>query len=314
MSKINNFVTGLVASASSKLNKNLLLKDLDSTISITREIIQPSTQTAVSENAPEFKTKWAQTRNQRFNKAMGLTKTDTNMFVIINPIITRVIGVLEELKDYFEKKEEVKVEGLNYQTATAMQLYYVARWYIDFSKDFLLLLYTNEMQADLENDRSAPPFTKAEVEEIENRFELYIQFSQFFGKNMKESVTEYLIRLPESEVTEDGVSVIETMMRGKKVFDIPDTRETKNFLLGPSLFVASIVAQVQEQRYQSAVMEQKSVNLRILQVEQLKYAAESGGDTGGRTLESIEKELDYNNKRLRDIRKRVEAMEKKYEL
>ena len=314
MSKINNFVNGLMTGASTKLNKNLLLKDMDSTISITKEIIHPSTQSATEENGPEFKTKWAQSRNQRFNKAMGLSKLDANMFTIVNPIIVRVITVMEELKSYFEKVEEVTVEGLNYQSATAMQLYYIARWYIDYSKDFLLLLYTNEMQADLSEDRTAPPFTKAEVEEIENKFELYIQFSVFFGKSMKESISSYLERLPEMDITQDGESIIDTMTRGKTAFNLPDSKESKNFMMGPALFVASIVAQSQEQRYQAAVIEQKSVNLRILQIEQLKASVEAGDESSGRTLDSIEKELDYNNKRLRDIRKKVEKMEKKYEL
>lgn len=300
--------------ASTKLNKNLLLKDMDSTISITRDIIHPSTQSATEENGPEFKTKWAQTRNQRFNKALGLSKLDTNMFLVVNPIIVRVISVMEELKSYFEKVEEVTVEGLNYQSATAMQLYYISRWYIDYSKDFLLLLYTNEMQSDLSEDRTAPPFTKAEVEEIENKFELYIEFSVFFGKNMKESVSSYIERLPEMEVSADGESVIDSMMRGKKTMQIPDSKSSKNFFMGPALFVASIVAQSQEQRYQAAMIEQKSVNLRILQIEQLKSAIEAGDTSTGRTLDSIEKELDYNNKRLRDIRKKVEKMERKYEL
>jgi len=314
MSKLKNFVSGLSTNASTRMNKNLLLKDIDSTINITRELVKPSTENASVGTGPELKTKWSQTRAAMFNRAVGNTKPGANMFYSINLVVGRVIEVMEDLKKFFEGSTEVNIEGLNYQSATAIQLYYISRWYIDYSKDFLLLLYTNEMSSDVSSDRIAPPFTKAEVEEIENKFSLYIQFTTFFGSNMKMSVNEYLSKLPDMEVTDESESAIESLMRGDKSFKLVDTKEVSNFMHGPGFFIASVVAQRQEQRYQSAKMEADSVKLRILQVEQLKSSVENGGDANGRTLENITKELDYNNKRLRDLRKDIDKMEKKYEL
>lgn len=302
-----------MSASSNKLNKNLLLKDIDSTIMITRENIAPSVDLAAGERKPEMKTKWSQVRNAQFNKAMGL-KPESNMFYAINVNVGRVIAILEELKNFFDSEGEVNVEGLNYRSTTAMQLYYVARWYINYSKDFLLLTYTNESNNDIGSDRIAPPFTKAEIEEIENKFTLYVQFSVFFNTNSKLSVKDYLSKLPDMNLDGDNGSVIESMVKTGTAFQFPDSRETKNFFTGPGFFIASIVAQQQEQRYKSAMSEQQSINLRLLQIEQLKQQAEGTGEAGGRTLESIEKELDYVNKRLRETRKKIEKMEKKYEL
>lgn len=296
------------------MNKNLLLKDIDSTINITKELVQPSTENASVGTGPELKTKWSQTRAAMFNKAVGANKPGANMFYSVNMVVGRVITVMEELKKFFEGSAEINIEGLNYQSATAIQLYYISRWYIDYSKDFLLLLYTNELSSDVSSDRIAPPFTKSEVEEIENKFSLYIQLTKFFGNNMKMSVSDYLSKLPDMQVTDETESAIESLMRGESAFKLVDTKEVSNFMHGPGFFVASIIAQRQEQRYQSAKMEADSVKLRILQVEQLKSAVEAGGDANGRTLENITKELDYNNKRLRNIRKEIDKMESKYEL
>lgn len=314
MSKLENFVQSMKTRASKRMSKKLLMSDMTTSIAMARDAVLPVTELASGKSAPTFKTSWTQVRNERYLRALKIR--DKNMFFMVNTLVQRAIVILEDLKDYMEKSDEVVIEGLTYKTASALQLYYTTRWFLDYSKDFLLMVYSNESDLELGDSRAVPPFTKAQIAEIENKYDLYIQLSVFFHQNYKTSVGNYLEALPDIDVKEADSSALESLMSGESSFRIPETPATKNFMMGASLFIASIIAQSQEAKYRRAQAEQETVKLRILQTEILKREAEGneGKSLDGRELDSIEKQLEYNHKRLRDISSEVRRLEEKYEL
>lgn len=292
--KLHQFVANL----SSKLDKRKIIEDVEFTIQELTEYTLPSYQNSISANlftqSSGFKSAWFEKRNHDF---LQYSKTGLKGSVVEQThfLLSKCADRLNWMRDTLEKEADITKDGLSYSKAALLQVFEATRFYVQYSRKFLLLGYSYEAKALGVDSTDSHPYTKAEILEIEQQFSDYMRVSQVFAKNGN-NIRKVIEQIPDITVDVSGQRGVTGM--------VPETKlDPLRFNFGahawnPIWWTVSAIAESQHRRYVAAKTERQALEIRLLQMKM------------GQKDATTEKALSYHEQRLKDLNFKIDKWEK----
>lgn len=295
--KLHQFVANL----SSKLDKNKILEDVDITIQELTDHTLPSYQSTLGANlmttGSGFKSLWLQKRNREFTQH-AKTGLRGNVIEQTNQILVKCNERLVWIRSTLEKEADVTKDGLSYPKALLLQLFEATRFYVAYSRKFLLLGYAFEGKALGIDTTDGYPYTKAEILEIEQQFSDFMRISSVFVRHGN-NIPKLINSVPDITVDVTGDRGTAGMVSETKLDPLRFNFGTHSW--NPIWWAVSTIASMQHSRYESAKIEHQALELRLLQ---MKQAQNGQKDAAG------EKAIAYHEQRLKDLNYKIVSWEK----
>lgn len=297
--KLHKFVAAL----SAKMDKSKILDDLDVTVQQLVDYTLPSYTATIGANVMTsgsgFKSLWLQKRNREF-QTLAKTQLKGNVIEQTMQLLMRCNERLAWIRTQLEKEADVTRDGLSYPTALLLQLYEATRFYITYSRKFLLLGYAYEAKAVGADTTDSMPFTKAEILEIEQQYPDFIRITNVFAKHGN-NIPKLINSVPDVVVDAmDSRGVVGVM--GEAKLD-PLRLNFGAHRWNPIWWYQSWRAEAQHARYESAKSERQALEMRLLQMKMAQ---------NGQKDAAAEKAIAYHEQRVKDLNYKISKWESEY--
>lgn len=292
-----------VASLSSKMDKKKILEDVDVTIQQLQDYTLPAYASTLAANVMTtgsgFKSLWLQKRNREFTTA-ARTGLRGNVIEQTNQLLARCNDRLEWIREQLEKQSDVTRDGLNYPTALLLQLYEATRFYVSYSRKFLLLGYAYEAKAVGADTSDSLPFTKAEILEIEQQFADFIRVTSVFAKHGS-NIPKLINSVPDITVDVTGEKGTAGLVGETKLDPLRFNFGAHRW--NPIWWYQSWRAEAQHKRYEASKAERQAIEMRLLQMKMAQ---------NGQKDAAAEKAIAYHEQRVKDLNYKISQWEAEY--
>ena len=298
--KISQYVKKLLPS----LEKSALLDDIDTTAQELEEQTIPAYQSTVGSNLftsrQRFHSPWVQKRDSEFQRSVR-GKTRGNMIEQTNAMLSLVKPRLDFIRKAVEGMDDIQRDGMSYRTAGILRTYQAMRFFSEYSRKLLLMVYAYETPDEItENNRF--PYSKAEILEIEQQFTDFMRVAQVISR-YGHDIDKIVDKTPDITIdVNDERGAAATV--GRSNLDPLQFNLTTVFgMTNPIWFVQSGIAEYQANRYKRAQEEKRSLELRLIQMKQLAQGEQDA---------ALQQQIEYQETRLHRLNKKLEDMERKY--
>lgn len=295
--KLHKFVASLKGDA----DKGKIVDDMNVTAQQLNEFTIPAYTSTLSANlmstSAGFKSPWLQKRNREF---ISMTKTGIrgNIIEQTNVLLSRCNERLDWVRSQIEKQNDVTRDGLTYPVALLLQLYEATRFYINYSRKFLLLAYSYEAKAMGVDTTHSSPFTPAETLQIEQQFADFIRVTNVFSKHGN-NIPKLISAVPDIVVDIDDSKGVVGVVGEAKLDPLRFNFGANS--ANPIWWYQSWKAERQHKRYVAAQLERQAIEMRLLQLK-----------SGNTKDAATEKAIAYNEQRLKDANHEISSWEKEY--
>lgn len=292
-----------VASLSAKMDKSKILEDIDVTTQQLLDYTLPAYTSTLAANVMStgngFKSIWLQKRNREFG-AMAKTGLRGNVIEQTLQLLSKCNERLEWIRLQIEKQSDVTRDGLSYPTALLLQLYEATRFYITYSRKFLLLGYAYEAKAVGADTTDSLPFTKAEILEIEQQFADFVRVTNVFAKHSN-NIPKLINSVPDIVVDVTGAKGTAGLVGETKLDPLRFNFGAHRW--NPIWWYQSWRAEAQHSRYESAKTERQAIEMRLLQMKMAQ---------NGQKDAAAEKAIAYHEQRVKDLNYKISKWESEY--
>lgn len=297
--KLHSFV----ASLRTGTDKSKILDDIDVTIQQLTDYTQPAYASTIAANVlttgSGFKSLWLQKREREFQQ-MSKTGLRGNIIEQTAQLLSRCNQRLEWVRDQIEKQADVTEDGLTYPTALVLQVYEATRFYVNYSRKFLLLGYANEAKAVGADSTNSTPFTKGEILEIEQQFADFIRITNVFAKHGA-NIPKLIASVPNIVVDVNGSKGTAGLVGESKLDPLRLGFGAHRW--NPIWWWQSWRAEAQHARYEAAKNERMGVEMRLLQLQMAQ---------NGQKDAAAEKAIAYHEQRIKDLNYKIAKWESEY--
>lgn len=295
---ILSFVKGLLP----KFNRDRLQEDinicrneLQNNVIVSYEAAAKVLTTMQSKKSGEFEKQW-----------FSMVKTARK-----GPLVSSILKKLEEtvpmldLIEEYTKKEfepEVITAGMTVLKSTVVRLVEIAGFTSTFALKFLNYLYTLEVQAAVsEPAKFGSKLTPGEIQMIESHFVEFCIAINVLSKDVKQA-EKMLDAVPEVLVNARGEAALKVF--GETRVDPLGTFMVKGFTGNPIYHIGMIVAEMQASRYKRAKELKSILELRLLNMQQIKDGAID--PVVEREIEVIQSRIEALDEKIRKVEESVQ--------
>lgn len=240
-----------------------------------------------------YKSNWAKVKLGIFKSA---TKKGSGLQTTILAILQALPNQIQELGNLLIKNssgQDIVVSGVNYQTATILQLVDNLRFYSSYSRKFAMLLMHYETGTS-----EHPPYSAAVLKRLEQEYVAYCSLTAVL-LNSGNVLAKLVSTIP--TITVDATGIAETV-QGSNVTPIKMGFAPGRFNL--IWRVRTAIADLQADYYHEAKEEKLLLELQIVNLQAI-----AAGDPGNA---SVEKQIAYHQARLLDLTNRILELEQAY--
>lgn len=294
MSKMSDFLAGLLPN----FDKDRVLED----VRLRRAEIKESTE-PVYDGAAPFLAKWDIKSKEVKDLQVAfqrVTRARDNMFVHIHKAFPNILKNLDEVEELITRvyNDEIAGNGLSYLKANLLQFVECTGFVARFSRKLISYVFIHETgQFEEGGTNVSESLTPAERQYIEANFSNFCLALVAVSGNPA-NVKHALNDVPDIIVTADNAQSLGKTM-GENKLDPMGMR----FITGkwsPIYHVRMMVAEWQNARYREAKEELALLQLRKLNMEQLKAGKPDAG---------VQKKIDALERRIQDMTVKIKRME-----
>lgn len=291
-------------------SKENILADLEETVNEIEQFTLPKYVATIDSGlfTSDYKLEsaWVQKRARLYqSNVRGAGRQFVEHISAMLGVSLKWLGYIADAIDKSVNSDEIHVDGVSYKQKALLDTYGVLKIHVKLARKYLLAIYSYESD-DVESNlpgRPNFPFSKAEVLELEQSFAMFCRISNMLDKHKRSELKRIIEAVPDVEVDDTGAA--EAVYGSTKLS--PLTSGITNFgpIPNPIWVVRKWFASWQADRFKAAEAEAKMLELRLIKMRR-KAAGEEDP--------TLDKQIEYQTKRLADLNYRIHEMEKKYGL
>jgi hypothetical protein len=294
--RIDQFIGSLVP----LFKKDAVTEDIRLTTSEIVQVADAYKDATPLIRARKFASEVLQTHDSNFK--MVTRKTRGNMFETLADALPEIGKNLKLVGDMIEESyaEDVAAEGLTYKKANLLQYSEYASFFTKYARKFLDYAYIVEAAGfDANGLKNFDALPKAELDWITANFPVFCQVFNVLA-TPAEKIAKLLVDIPDVIVTSSNYHTVSATMGVSKID--PLSMGLIPVFLNPVYHVGMWLAEWQTNRYKQNQEELKLVQLRKMHLEKLQ---------ANKPDANLEKQIDYQSKRIRALNYEIAKSEAK---
>ena len=295
--KILNYVQSLLPS----ISKDTILEDLAVTKSILETTTIPAYDTAKEcFKGYKFKSKEAGDILSTIDRNASLTKN--NVIEGIAEVLPKLVENIDFITKVAHKllNEEVSSVGFSYKKANILQFIEGVTFITKYARKLLVYVFIAETHSAGGEESIRQALTPAEVSWVTQNAVYFAKLLDNLG-NKTSTIQSHLEAVPDLVVNQDNAEVLPHTFGDKKLD--PFRMGFIPVFLNPIYHIRMAVAEWQADRFNQAVDELELVKLRRMRLER---------QLNGQHDATLEKEIDYIERRIQSLEAKIAKMEKAY--
>lgn len=286
-----------------RVEKNRVLDNVDNTTKLLRDETIPVYDATLRNNLftrkHSFKNPWVQRRAKAYDTALS-RYLKGNIIEGTSTLLKGALKRLEWIRTQFDGSGDFLRDNLTFKNVAMIQLYDATCFFIDYARKLLLVVYSYESPAYMSGEDASLPYSKAEMLEIEEQFDMFLKISIVFAKN-GENAPKLIESIPEVQFNPNDLESAKSALGLNKLdpLQMGFSPSTKN----PIWFIATAIDEWQHARYEAAKEERKALNLRLIQMRLEQQAQKDAAN---------DRLIEYSENRLRKLNMKIGEMEKRY--